>query len=112
MPLLRMPGCCWLMLVPGPLGDLDDVHWPVSGRASVYEIDALRWEMFAADPERIPPEAWINDEPCLVLACQRCGQQLGGGEHFADGEHAWLAGERDGWLGDLCAACQPAHQIP
>lgn len=106
MPLQRLPGQCWILLVHHTCSDdLEDWHWPVSDPRSLARIDAVRWHLFAANPTVNPARPELEPERCLVLVCAGCGQWLGGGEHFADAEHAWQAAEEDGWQGDRCPAC-------
>lgn len=110
MPLVREPAGCWILLVPGCGGELEDFHWPVGDRLALPTIEAVRWHLFARDPWTVPPrpEWW---EPCWRLLCRGCGQPIGGGEHFADVEDAWAAAYEDGWLRDVCPACQPSTQL-
>ncbi len=109
MPLLREPARCWVLLVHRDCdGELVDLHWPSTNPMSLRTIEAVRWHLFAQQPHRNPPRPYLEDEPCLVLACGRCGGRLGGGEHFADAGHAWEAAAEDGWQEDVCPACQPS----
>lgn len=107
MPLTCEPAGCWILLVDGCDGELEDLHWPVTERGSLPTIEAVRWHLFAHNPMSPPPrpELW---GPCWRLVCRCCGLAVGDGEHFADAEHAWEAAEGDGWLRDVCPFCQPS----
>ncbi|MFG1846830.1 hypothetical protein [Micromonospora carbonacea] len=112
MPFVPAPQPCWLILAE------DDwlgcgACW---GRATALAAVVWAEELAAGAVMDGPPVVRLSDGYCVLLSCSGCGEwwaaEDGMAVHSAEMVEALKGAFEDGWVGDVCPACQAAELMP
>lgn len=112
MPFEPTPQPCWLILVEG--------DWLGCGSCwgKAVRLAELIWaeEIELGARYEGPPVIQRADGCCVLVCCSGCGEWWAteGGQpvHSASMVEALRGAAEDGWLGDVCPACQAAELMP